>query len=128
MSMAEGNYRTYLKGDMVKAKKYFYVLRPLLACRWILERRTPAPMLFSELVETQLEPALKPVVDDLLKLKMSTSEIGEVPRIAPLNDYIEQDLRSIRQQIEAMPKEPQRAWEPLNMLFFSALEWREQIF
>ena len=32
VSMAKGNYRGYLKGDIVKAKKYFYVLRPVLAC------------------------------------------------------------------------------------------------
>ena len=43
LSMAEGNYREYLRGEQVKAKKYFYVLRPLLACRWILERGTPRP-------------------------------------------------------------------------------------
>jgi predicted nucleotidyltransferase len=123
LSMAEGNYRTYLKADMVKAKKYFYVIRPLLECRWILERRTPPPMLFSELVETQLEAGLKPVVEDLLTLKMSTPEVGEVPRIASLNDYIERDLHSIRTQIEALPKASQQTWEPLNMLFLSALEW-----
>ena len=46
ISMAEGNYREYLKGGMVKAKKYFYVLRPVLACRWVLEKQTPPPMLF----------------------------------------------------------------------------------
>lgn len=47
LSMAGGNYREYLKGDMVKAKKYFYVLRPILTCRWILDKGTPPPMLFS---------------------------------------------------------------------------------
>ena len=31
LQMAEKNYRGYLRGDMVKAKKYFYVLRPILA-------------------------------------------------------------------------------------------------
>lgn len=41
ISMAEGNYREYLKGEIVRAKKYFYVLRPVLACRWILDRGTP---------------------------------------------------------------------------------------
>ena len=30
--MAERNYREYLRGDTVKVKKYFYVLRPILAC------------------------------------------------------------------------------------------------
>ena len=45
ISMAEGNYREYLKTEMVRAKKYFYVLRPVLACRWILEKGTPPPMI-----------------------------------------------------------------------------------
>ncbi len=31
LSMAGRNYREYLKGEKVKAKKYFYVLRPVLA-------------------------------------------------------------------------------------------------
>ena len=127
LSMSEGNYRPYLKADMVKAKKYLYVIRPLLACRWILTKRTPPPMLFSELVKTQLESALKPVVDDLLKLKMSTPEVGEIPRIALLNDYIERELHSIRMQIEVMPIASQKAWEPLNTLFLSALEWKKII-
>lgn len=54
INMAERNYREYLKGDMVKAKKYFYVLRPVLACRWILDQGTPPPMLFTELMDAQL--------------------------------------------------------------------------
>ena len=37
ISMAEGNYKKYLRTEMVKSKKYFYVLRPLLAGQWILE-------------------------------------------------------------------------------------------
>jgi predicted nucleotidyltransferase len=126
LSTAEGNYREYLKGEMVKAKKYFYVIRPLLACRWILERHTPPPMLFTELVETQLEPELKPVVADLLKLKMSTPEIGETPKIAPLNEFIEQNLSIIREQIEALPKEQPSNWEPLNDLFLSILDRRKE--
>lgn len=54
ISMAEGNYREYLQGEIVRVKKYFYVLRPVLACRWILDRGTPPPMLFSELIKEEL--------------------------------------------------------------------------
>lgn len=122
LSMAEGNYREYLKGDMVKAKKYFYVLRPLLACRWILERGTPPPMLFTELVETQLETELQPAVEELLRIKMNTLEIGLVPRVDVLNDFIETNLPGLRAQIEALPREPQREWEPLNRMFLSAVK------
>ena len=35
--MAEENYKKYLRTEMVKAKKYFYILRSLLAGQWILE-------------------------------------------------------------------------------------------
>ncbi|MBE6669070.1 MAG: hypothetical protein E7601_02570 [Ruminococcaceae bacterium] len=41
----------YLKGDTVRLKKYFYVLRPILACRWILSEGTPPPMLFRTLMD-----------------------------------------------------------------------------
>lgn len=122
LSMAEGNYREYLKGEMVNAKKYFYVIRPLLACRWILEYQTPPPMLFSELVDKQLEPELTSTINDLLKLKMSSPEIKEIPKITPLNDYIEKNLCEIREQIEALPKEQPGDWNILNMLFLSMLE------
>lgn len=121
LSMAEGNYREYLKGERVRAKKYFYVLRPLLACRWILERGTPPPILFTELVETQLEPELRPLVEELLRVKMDTPEIGMIPRIDALSAFIETNLAGLRSQIEAIPKKPQRDWEPLNRMFLSAL-------
>jgi predicted nucleotidyltransferase len=34
-SMARKNFRGYLQGETVRLKKYFYVLRPLLAVRWV---------------------------------------------------------------------------------------------
>ena len=59
LSTATSNYREYLKGDTVKLKKYFYVVRPLLACKWILDKNCPPPMLFSELVEAELETEMQ---------------------------------------------------------------------
>ena len=31
---------------MVRAKKYFYVMRPILACKWILHYKTKPPTLY----------------------------------------------------------------------------------
>ena len=67
---AQGNYREYLRGDRVRAKKYFYVLRPILACRWVLERGTPPPMRFDELAAAELPQALRADVAYLLDLKI----------------------------------------------------------
>lgn len=122
LHMADGNYRDSLCGDMVKAKKYFYVLRPILACRWILEKGNPPPMLFSELMESQLEDALKPTVRQLLSLKMDSPEVKQIPRIDILNAYLNRSIVEIKEQIEQLPKEESRSWEELNFLFLSTLD------
>ena len=122
LHMAEGNFREFLRGDMVKAKKYFYVLRPILACRWILEKGTPPPMLFSELMESQLDEGLKETVYELLDLKMNAPEVKMIPRIDVLNEYLDRSIIEVKEMIERLPKEQTHEWEELNELFLSVLE------
>lgn len=117
LSTAKKNYREYLKGDMVRLKKYFYVLRPLLACRWILEKRTPPPMLFSELAEACLDPALVQAVSDLLKLKMETPELGMGPRVDIINEYLDSSIEEIEQIISQYPNDEKVSWDALNSMF-----------
>ncbi len=117
VSMAESNYREFLKRDMVWAKKYFYVLRPVLACRWILEKQTPPPMLFKELAESQLEPRFCPVVEHLLDIKMNTPEVKEIPRIDVINRYLDESIMEIKERISQMPTSEGPGWEPLEWLF-----------
>ena len=51
LRMARGNYREYLKGDVVWIKKYFYVLRPILAMNWIERVWGVVPTDFNILVD-----------------------------------------------------------------------------
>ena len=121
ISMAERNYREYLRGDRVRAKKYFYVLRPVLACRWVMERGTPPPMLFSELAEAQLPGFLRDEVERLLELKMNAPEVKEIPRIDILNEYLAESIASIRES--AADYEDRRGgWDELNAFFLRTLE------
>ena len=122
LHMAEGNYRDYLRGEMVRAKKYFYVLRPILACKWILEKGTPPPMLFTDLVKSELPDDLSETVNQLLDLKMNSPEIKEIPRIDQLNRYLDAGIVSAKEQIEKLPDAPVQDWDELNELFFSVLE------
>lgn len=117
LSTAKTNYHEYLKGDLVKLKKYFYVLRPILACRWILEKQTPPPMLFSELAEACLNEALVPAVTNLLRLKMETPELGVGPRIDIINDYLDASIEEVDQLIQALPQDNKATWDELNLLF-----------
>ena len=122
LSMASSNYREYLKGDTVKAKKYFYVLRPVLACRWILDKGTPPPMLFSELVDVELDPAVAPDVDRLLDLKMNAPEIKTIPKIESINRYLDRCIEEVRSRIVQLPEDANHGWEELNRLFLSQLQ------
>ena len=122
LHMAEGNYRDYLRGEMVRAKKYFYVLRPILACKWILKKGTPPPMLFTDLVKSELPDDLSETVYQLLDLKMNSPEIKEIPRIDQLNRYLDTGIVSVKEQIEKLPNTPVQDWNELNELFFSVLE------
>ena len=117
LSTAKKNYREYLKGDLVRLKKYFYVLRPLLACRWILEKQTPPPVLFTQLKETCLPVEMLPVVEDLLNQKKQTSELGLGPRIVPLNDYLDASILEIDEILNHYPSDPATDWGELNELF-----------
>lgn len=122
LSMASSSYREYLKGNMVKAKKYFYVLRPVLACRWILDKGSPPPMLFSELMEAELNPVLLPDVNRLLDLKMNAPEIKTIPKIESINRYLDSSLEEVRSRIVQLPEDANHGWEELDQLFLSQLE------
>ena len=82
---ANKNYHEYLCEEMVKYKKYFYVLRPILACKWIEEKKCPPPVLFDELFNTVLEEDMKPAVQDLLEKKVKMSEADKAPKDEVIN-------------------------------------------
>ncbi len=121
LSTAKSNYREYLKGETVRLKKYFYVLRPLLACRWILTEQTPPPMLFSDLAEKHLESDIRPYVEKLLYMKMNTPEIGEGKRIDELNEYLDKSIVEIENVIKTLPEEDKGSWKELNDIFLALL-------
>lgn len=117
LNMANGNYREYLRGEQVKAKKYFYVLRPILACNWILRTNTPPPMLFSELVDAELPRELMVPIRDLLRIKMEVPELKLIPRVNVINSYIESELPRICEEIKELPEEKLHGYDELNEMF-----------
>lgn len=122
LNIAKKHCREYLTGDTVRLKKYFYALRPILACRWILEKQTPPPMLFSELVDACLDEALVPAVSDLLRMKMKTPELGTGPRIDVINDYLDASIEEVDHIIKSIPVDEQVTWDELNQIFLRMLE------
>ncbi|UVI31126.1 nucleotidyltransferase domain-containing protein [Paenibacillus spongiae] len=123
LHMARGNYREYLQGDLVKIKKYFYVLRPVLACAWISERGTMPPIAFETLVREMLPPqtALMGAIDDLLVRKRAGVELDLGPRIGIINEYVERKMAEYEQIAGTLPSSAGDMDSRLDELFRAAL-------
>lgn len=92
LSMATGNFRSYLQGEKVRSKKYLYVLRPLLACRWIERTGSLPPVLFRELLNAEVDGGLQDAVESLLERKESGLEMDDVPRDPILHAFIGKEV------------------------------------
>lgn len=120
LSMARHNYNTYLTGDEVRIKKYFYALRPVLAARWVADKGTPPPMLFDELINTELQTDMLPEVQELLRIKKETSELGTGPKIPELDKYIREQME-ILQDAADRAENRKNDWDGLEEFFRNAV-------
>ena len=122
LSMAKSHHHAYLQDETVSLKKYFYVLRPILACRWILDQGTPSPIEFDRLVDAELPQALSDTVENLLEIKRNTPELGKGVHIALLDDFFRTEFAALDAAAEAITGKPDRSWEPLNAIFRQMLD------
>jgi len=97
--MAKGNYREYLKGSEVWLKKYLYVIRPILAAKWIIETGKLPPLdidkLLSGLInaENLQDWELIEAIKSIVRRKKEGQELGFCRRIPVINDFINAELK-----------------------------------
>ena len=99
LHMARGNYRQFLQAKEVKIKKYFYVLRPIMACMWIERNKEAPPMEFEKLLKQIENKELLDKITELLHKKKSGKELGIEPRIKIVNDFIEEALNHFEKSV-----------------------------
>lgn len=119
-SMARGQRRAYLGGETVRQKKYFYAVRPLLACLHLLEHGGIVPMRFFELIDAVAVPkAVRDSLAELLRVKREASEATESARLPVLDAWIDGTIAMLhgRQPDAAPPRDMAR----LDAFFRSAV-------
>lgn len=120
-SMAKSNFRPYLQADLIPLKKYLYVLRPLLAVRWLESYGTAPPIEFQELLHLISENnTLLADIESLLERKRQAPELGREPPVESIHSFIEVEL----ERLEALIAPPHRSAEALvhvNKLFHHVL-------
>ena len=98
LQMASNNQKKYLDSKIVNYKKYFYVLRPILSCHWIMQDKGQVPMKFDTLVnEIVTDPELKFAISVLIVKKREGLEIGEGEQIPVISKFIKESFKELGQ-------------------------------
>jgi predicted nucleotidyltransferase len=117
-SVAEQN----LDDEPIPHKAYLYVLRALLAVRWVEQRRDPVPVAFDRLVEVTVDdPAVREAVEALVERKREGREQDEGPRLPVLHDLIDAELAR-QENIDLPSAEDPPGWDVLNTFFRSVID------
>ncbi|EOP76527.1 TPA: nucleotidyltransferase domain-containing protein [Bacillus pseudomycoides] len=118
LHMASKNYREFLQGESVKLKKYFYVLRPILACKWLEEKGTLPPVEFEKLItELVLKQNILAEINDLLIKKKDGVELDIGLNITLLNEFLEEQIAYYQEYVKRIEKGKGIEVEKLNGLF-----------
>jgi predicted nucleotidyltransferase len=126
LHMANGNYRQFLQADEVKIKKYFYVLRPILACMWIENYKEAPPMEFEKLLIQIYDKELLERINELLVKKRSGVEMGIESKISAINDFIESKLKHFENAVSTFDPRKKPNHELLEKVFIKILENSEK--
>ena len=120
---ANSTLQGFLTGDMIRYKKYFYALRPLLCCRWIERYHAVPPMEFGKLLTMFSEPddvltqELYAAIQELLVRKAETEEKDLNPQMPAIISFIREECARQKQISDAAPDDHRRDYAELNEAF-----------
>ena len=92
-----------MQANEVKLKKYFYVLRPLLACEWILQGKGVAPMEFGILRTLIEEEFIQKIIDQLLEIKSAADEKTLWHTDPVMMKWLQEKIELSRSRISSLP-------------------------
>lgn len=123
LNMARNDYREHLEGELVVPKRYFYVLRPLLAMKWIEEHGTCPPTPFDEILKgVRLEAALVQAIHEMIEAKRLTREKQPELRVPIVDAFLQAELARWEETEIRLGEASPAALDQLDEIFRSAIE------
>ena len=120
---AKNTYMGFLTGELVRYKKYFYALRPLLCCHWILRYHAAPPVEFERLLtlfeepQNGLTPELYEAIRELLVRKAETEEKDLNPQMPVILDFIREECVRMKHISDAAPDDHRHDYKEINEAF-----------
>ncbi len=125
-SMTKNDLRRHFNSKTeINYKPYLYILRQCLSCEWILDRKSPPPIVFDTLRELYLPLELQNSVNNLVELKKSVVEKETCPRIKEIDLYIDSVVHKVEKYLEISSEEIIHQilnWDELNETFLKLLD------
>ena len=120
LHLGDRQWETHIAGrERVNLKKYFYILRPAMAIRWIrLHPENIPPMNFQALIAgINLPPGLVKELNQLLVRKSRAKEIGEAPHISAIDEFIASEFSWARGAAGELPADRHDIADEADALF-----------
>ncbi|WP_286925050.1 nucleotidyltransferase domain-containing protein [Flavobacterium sp. UBA4197] len=121
LGIAKSASATIETGNEIKIKKLFYILRPLLAAKWCLEKGTIAPMTIENLMKTITEVSVFERIMFLIKQKETAVEDFKVVIEEPLQVFINKEFEKASEAVKAFGKDVFQT-EQLDTFFKEIIE------
>lgn len=116
LSMAHNTLTQDLQTEQVKLKRYFYALRPALACLWIIENHSVPPMEFAPLRVLIRDETVQQAIDEIMAQKQLALEKAFIARVTVLNNWLTDVLGYCKEQVALLESNKQTIGE-LDELF-----------
>ncbi len=88
-----------------------------MAAKYVLENNTIPPIEFDILRNTGIPSKYNQIVDELLDIKINSSEKKLIPRNKELDTYIESEFKKLDEIVHEFDKEQEKDWKLLNEYF-----------
>lgn len=124
LAMAKSNMDKIYQ-DKVTLKRYLYSIRPILCCRWVLDRDQPAPTDFGIVAEAYLSgTSVGNEVAELIERKKGMRESESATRNETLDHFLNEEYARLRGLVSEKSTLPPA--DPFDSAFHQILETLEK--
>ena len=116
LGIMHSTQKTSIVDNHIKIKKYFYILRPLLAAMWAAKYQTPPPIQFKHLLPLVDDEVVLQKINQLLIEKETADEGFVIPIIPEIQAFVQVKQQECRIAASQMSLPVVNA-EPLNKYF-----------
>ena len=127
LSMASKDMDTLREKGEIKLKKYFYILRSLLASKWVMTYHEKPPILLSKLLDLVKNDSILAEIDKLLKIKKAGNESTKIVGNEIINEFIFNTKREVEELVKNISNSKNTDFKFLDKFFLEKVLYYEKI-